>query len=169
MTLDRRQILAWSSAARATPAAAATPDPIGRMIVINALGGLVDPNHDEPRRAAVTPRILKDARDSGMTAVNWTIGYVAGPQEPFQHSVAEIGQYDALIRAATLNGARAAGQADDTGSIQAGKLANLIVTAKDPTADIANLKTLQFTVKRGREYRRADFKPLTKAEMEDAQ
>jgi len=75
----------------------------------------------------------------------------------------------AVIRAATLNGARAAGQADETGSIQAGKLANLIVLAKDPTADIANLETLELTVKRGREYRRADFKPLTQAEMEDAE
>jgi len=72
-----------------------------------------------------------------------------------------------VIRAATLNGARAAGQADDLGSIQAGKLADMIVTARDPTADIANLKTLETTIKRGREYRRTDFKPLTKAEMAD--
>jgi len=85
-------------------------------------------------------------------------------------ALAKLGMPPAqVIRAATLGGARAAGQADDLGSIQAGKLANLIVTAQDPTADIANLKTLEFTVKRGREYRRADFKPLTKAEMEDPQ
>jgi membrane dipeptidase len=99
MTLDRRQILALSAAALATPAAAAAPDPIARMIVINALGGLNDPNHDEPKRAAVTARILKDAHASGTTAVNCTIGYVAGPQEPFQQSVADVGQYDAMIRA----------------------------------------------------------------------
>jgi imidazolonepropionase-like amidohydrolase len=74
-----------------------------------------------------------------------------------------------VIRAATLNGARAAGQEADMGSIQAGKLANLIVVGKDPTADIAALKSLELTVKRGREYRRADFKPLTKADMEDAE
>lgn len=72
-----------------------------------------------------------------------------------------------MIRAATLNGARAAGQARDLGTVVAGKLANLIVTAKDPTADIANLKTLDVTIKRGREYRRADFRPLTRDEMED--
>jgi membrane dipeptidase len=97
--MNRREILALSAAALATPATAAASDPIARMIVVNALGGLVDPNHDEPKRAAVTPRILNDAHASGMTAVNWTIGYVAGPQEPFQQSVAEVGQYDALIRA----------------------------------------------------------------------
>ena len=72
-----------------------------------------------------------------------------------------------VIRAATLNGARAAGQEADMGSVQAGKLANLIVTAKDPSADIANLKTLELVVKRGREHRRADFRPPTKDEMED--
>lgn len=71
------------------------------------------------------------------------------------------------IRAATLGGARAAGAADDSGSIQPGKLANMIVTTRDPSADIANLKTLELTLKRGREYRRADFRPLTKEEMED--
>ncbi|MBX3485150.1 amidohydrolase family protein [Phenylobacterium sp.] len=74
-----------------------------------------------------------------------------------------------VIRAATLNGARAAGQEADMGSIETGKLANLAVFARDPSADIANLKSLEFTVKRGREYRRADFKPLTKDEMLDAE
>lgn len=97
--MNRRDLLALSAAALATPAAAAPADPIARMIVVNALGGLNDPNLEEPKRAAVTPRILRDAHASGMTAVNCTIGYVAGPQEPFQQSVADVGQYDALIRA----------------------------------------------------------------------
>lgn len=74
-----------------------------------------------------------------------------------------------VIKAATLNGARAAGAENEVGTIQAGKLANLIVLAKDPTADLENLKTLEFTVKRGREYRRADFTPLTKAEMDETE
>lgn len=72
-----------------------------------------------------------------------------------------------VIRAATFNGARAAGRLADMGSIVPGKLANLIVTARDPTADIENLKTLEFTVKRGREYRRADFVPLSESDLED--
>lgn len=74
-----------------------------------------------------------------------------------------------VIRAATLNGARAAGQEADMGSVQPGKLANLIVVARDPTADIAALRTLDLVVKRGREYRRADFVPLTREEMADAE
>jgi membrane dipeptidase len=101
--MNRRTLLALSAAAAATPAFAnpafaAPKDPLAGLTVINALGGLVDPNVPEPPRPVLTPRILADARASGMTAVNWTIGYVAGPQEPFQQSVAEIGQYDALVR-----------------------------------------------------------------------
>jgi imidazolonepropionase-like amidohydrolase len=74
-----------------------------------------------------------------------------------------------VIHAATLNGARAAGQEADLGSVQAGKLADLIVTARDPTLDVANLKTLELTIKRGREYPRAAFRPPTAAEMEDVE
>ncbi len=72
-----------------------------------------------------------------------------------------------VLRAATLGGARAAGQAADMGVIEPGRLANLIVTTRDPAADIANLETLELTVKRGREYWRADFRPLTREEMAD--
>lgn len=100
--MNRRQLLALSAAAVAAPAFAAptlaSRDPLAGVTVINALGGLNDPNLPEPPRAAVTPRILADARASGTTAVNVTIGYVAGPMEPFQHSVAEVAQWDRLIR-----------------------------------------------------------------------
>jgi membrane dipeptidase len=98
MRLSRRTVLALSAAAAATPALGAT-DPLAGLTVINALGGLNDPNFPEPARAAVSPRILKDAHASGTTAVNVTVGFVAGSMEPFQHSVAEVGQWDALIRA----------------------------------------------------------------------
>ena len=74
-----------------------------------------------------------------------------------------------VIKAATLNGARAAGSETETGSVQAGKLANLIVLARDPTADLENLNSIELTVKRGREHRRADFVPLTEAEMKEAE
>jgi imidazolonepropionase-like amidohydrolase len=124
---------------------------------------------------AMSDALVRQAWKTGVeisTGTDWVAPY-DDPWPTLHHELAALVKLGMppveVIRAATLNGARAAGAADDSGSIQAGKLANLIVTAKDPTADIANLKTLQLTVKRGREYRRADFKPLTKAEMEDAQ
>jgi imidazolonepropionase-like amidohydrolase len=72
------------------------------------------------------------------------------------------------IHAATEVGARAAAQAADMGTIAPGKLANLIVLGRDPTADIENLKSLETTIKRGRAYPRADFKPPTDQELRDA-
>jgi imidazolonepropionase-like amidohydrolase len=72
------------------------------------------------------------------------------------------------IQAATQTGARAAAQAADMGTIAPGKLANMIVLARDPLADIENLKSLELTLKRGRAYPRADFRPLTQHDLEDS-
>jgi len=71
------------------------------------------------------------------------------------------------IRSATLVGAEAAGQGRDMGSIAPGKLANFIVLAADPIADIGNLRTIEMTVKRGKTYARTDYKPVTAAELGD--
>jgi membrane dipeptidase len=95
--MNRRDLMALGAAALASPAAAAG-DPLAGVTVINALGGLNDPNLEDGPRAAVSPRILKDAHASGTTAVNVTVGFVAGGMEPFQHSVAEVAQWQALIR-----------------------------------------------------------------------
>lgn len=96
--MNRRRLLTLAAAAAAGPAAAAAGDPLKNVIVVNALGGLNDPNFPEPPRAAVTPRILADAHASGTSAVNVTVGYVAGNAEPFQTSVAEVAQWTRLIR-----------------------------------------------------------------------
>ena len=72
-----------------------------------------------------------------------------------------------VIHSATEIGARAAGQEAEMGTIAPGKLADMIVTAKDPLADIGNLKTLETTIKRGRSYPRTEFKPLVKGDIGD--
>lgn len=72
-----------------------------------------------------------------------------------------------VIHSATQVGAQAAGQDADMGTIAPGKLADMIVVAKNPLADIANLKSLETTIKRGRAYPRADFKPLVKGDIGD--
>ena len=73
----------------------------------------------------------------------------------------------AVIRAATLVGARAAGQERDMGSIEAGKLANLVVLARDPLETLDNLKSVVMTVKRGRAFQRGDFVPLREGDITD--
>lgn len=125
MTINRRQFLAASAAIIATPVlvgitgcdrllsgppASGTDvdsvnamlpqagDPIAGMTVINALGSIDDPNFPDGPTGVLTPRIIADARASGMSVVNCTLGYVAGEQEPFEKSIADIGLYDAMIR-----------------------------------------------------------------------
>jgi imidazolonepropionase-like amidohydrolase len=53
------------------------------------------------------------------------------------------------LRAATLNGAEAMGHAQDLGSIEAGKLADLVVLDKDPLQDIHNTTSIHYVMKNG--------------------
>jgi len=103
MTLDRRTVLAFAAASTAVTAAgakAAGPaDPIAGWTVINALGGLDDPNHPDPGPAKITPRMLADAHASGEAAVNVTLGYVFGPEAPFETTVADLKHWDGLVAA----------------------------------------------------------------------
>jgi imidazolonepropionase-like amidohydrolase len=69
------------------------------------------------------------------------------------------------IRAATLTGARAMGQDADMGTIAPGKLANMVVLSRDPLADIANMRSVVLSVKRGRAYPRGDFRAVTAKEL----
>jgi imidazolonepropionase-like amidohydrolase len=64
-----------------------------------------------------------------------------------------------VIKAATLNGAKAAGQEKDMGTIEAGKLANMVVLAKNPLDDVRNFQSVVLTVKRGRQFRREEYRP----------
>jgi membrane dipeptidase len=106
--LDRRNFLAYAGAGAAALGAprlsAAAERRRGRLIV-NALGGLSDPNRDpaaEDRSfeglRSVEPRLIADALASGVDAINVTLGYVAGDDEPFEDSVRAIGRWDARIR-----------------------------------------------------------------------
>jgi len=67
---------------------------------------------------------------------------------------------DVLV-AATRTAARTVNQSEDMGTIEAGKLANLVFVAADPAADVANLRSLRFTVKRGEAFQRAAFQAST--------
>ncbi len=54
------------------------------------------------------------------------------------------------LRAATWNGARYLGMEADLGSLEAGKLADLVVFEKDPLADIRNTDSIRYTMVNGR-------------------
>jgi membrane dipeptidase len=107
----RRELLAMAALGAATAPALAKPrSPKGNngMIIVNALGGLEDPNvgltgkqSDNPvdmGEPDVDERALADAHASGLTAVNVTLGYVGGPDEPFEYTIRTIGVWDEIVR-----------------------------------------------------------------------
>jgi imidazolonepropionase-like amidohydrolase len=54
-----------------------------------------------------------------------------------------------VVRIATYNSAVFLGKADQLGSVEAGKLADLVLLSKDPAADINNAKSILFVMKNG--------------------
>ena len=57
-----------------------------------------------------------------------------------------------VLRAATLHGAEAIGYAQDLGSIEPGKLADLVVLSADPLKDIHNTSLIRYVMKNGELY-----------------
>jgi membrane dipeptidase len=106
-TIDRRTFLTgvtWAAAASILPWEARSADSRGTVmadsgIIINALGGLDDPNlGSDALVPELTSRVLAEAHASGLTAVNITLGYVSGPDDPFEASVRDIAATDTLVR-----------------------------------------------------------------------
>ncbi|MGH7540666.1 MAG: amidohydrolase family protein [Gemmatimonadota bacterium] len=62
-----------------------------------------------------------------------------------------LSEHDAL-RAATIMGAEAIGFGNDLGSVEAGKLADLVVLEQNPLEDIRNTKSIRYVMKNGRLY-----------------
>ena len=55
----------------------------------------------------------------------------------------------AVLGASTRGGALAMGRQDDIGTVEAGKAADLLVVAADPTTDIANLRQVRIVIRGG--------------------
>jgi membrane dipeptidase len=114
---NRREILAMGAALAASSISvqalgktvAKPAKGAGGMIIVNALGGLENPNlalarpqSDNPvgmERIDMDDRTIADARASGLTAVNITLGYVGGPAEPYEETIRTIAMWDDALRA----------------------------------------------------------------------
>jgi membrane dipeptidase len=76
-------------------------------VIVNALGGLENPNLALARppgppaatdRPDIDARAIAEAKASGLSAVNITLGYVAGPMNPFEYTVETIATWDRILR-----------------------------------------------------------------------
>ncbi len=70
-----------------------------------------------------------------------------------------------VLQAATLNGARALGVGDRLGSIEAGKLADLVVVRGDPLQDIRATRKVELVVKNGQIHRPGELLEQAKGKI----
>src|SRR6266702_4341134 len=79
-----------------------------RMIIVNALGALENPNaamdsaselQQTSEQMVVDARAVADAKASGLTAVNITLGYTVGDHPPYEHTVRELDVWDSILAA----------------------------------------------------------------------
>jgi imidazolonepropionase-like amidohydrolase len=74
--------------------------------------------------------------------------------------VAKVGMTPAeVLHSATFVGAQAAGLEKAVGTVEPGKIANMVILDKNPMEDIANVRSVYMVVKRGTRYLRSSYKP----------
>lgn len=111
-------------------------------------------------------RLTDQARKAGVMISAGTDGF-AEPQDPFPSVLQEM---DLLvmragftplqaITSATRIGALSIAPKPDFGTLEPGKLANLVFVTADPSRDLAALRTVDLVVKRGKAYPRSDYDP----------
>lgn len=121
---------------------------------------------------ALAARLTNQAHRAGVAIAAGTDGFTpwnaphSALHEELELLVSRAGLSPmAAIKSATSVGARTIGQEKHMGTIAPGKLANMVVVRKDPLRSISNLRDVAFTVKHGRRYDRADYRPITRDEV----
>ena len=116
-----------------------------------ALGTLVE-NTD-----AYVSVLAANTRAAQTAGVVVAVGSDGGPAGISTHLELEFLQESGLtatdaVAAATYGGAVALGREEELGSVEVGKLADMVILNSDPTVDIRNSRDIAWVVKGGRAY-----------------
>jgi adenine deaminase len=78
---------------------------------------------------------------------------------------------DQIIQMSSLNAARMLGREEEMGSLEPGKLADIVILDEDPLADIKNVRSIHAVIKSGRIHSLDEFTDCTmdKANLDASQ
>lgn len=116
---------------------------------------------------AFLERLVRMERDAGILLLAGTDLPLQGVPGPALHAELAMLQHAGLspieaLRTATLNPARFFHATDTLGTVQAGRVADLVVLAANPLDDVANVQRVELVVARGRLYDRAAREALVR-------
>jgi imidazolonepropionase-like amidohydrolase len=132
----------------------------GRFVAEKAEEADYFPAIVRPKAASVGPQIQDTFAKAYRTGVTIAFGTDAGVGPHGSNALEFVYMVEAgmpameAIRSATLTTARLLGEQERLGSIEAGKLADIIAVEGNPLEDIARLRDVNFVMKDGVVYRR---------------
>jgi imidazolonepropionase-like amidohydrolase len=147
-----------------------------RGTILDATASMWSRTHEAPadpegqerasRNSALSASLTAQAYRAGVPISTGT-DYETAPEHPYPALHEEMAflvkhcdiPAEQAIRCATLVGARSIGAEATMGTVESGKLANLVVLAEDPLADMANLGSVTLVVKRGHRFVRSEYQP----------
>ena len=125
----------------------------------NAKSGIAQVKGDKKgweRRFQNAGKMIKDIHDKGGLISAGTDGpilpYGFGLHMELEaYQVAGLSTFE-VLKTATINNAKVLGTEEDMGTLEAGKLADIIIVKENPLVDIKNIREIEWTIVNGRMY-----------------